>query len=35
VRHVIRFADPPISDLIGDRRWRAVDRVWSVADHAK
>ncbi|MDQ2789255.1 MAG: nucleotidyl transferase AbiEii/AbiGii toxin family protein [Pseudonocardiales bacterium] len=35
VRHVIGFADPLISDQVGDQHWRAVDRVWSAADPAK
>jgi len=35
VRPVIRFADPLISDQVGDQHWRAIDRVWCVADHTK
>lgn len=35
VRHVIMFADPLISDQVGDQYWYAADRIWSADDSAE
>lgn len=35
VAHVIAFADPLISDQVGDRYWYAAGRTWSAGDSAE